>query len=86
MVSFPGSGWTLSRTLMREQAFEPLRVFRHSYFAFPKPSVSLTRKTSGMIQGLTSGTKYVFKAVATSPEANKIGLYNFTEPVEKFVQ
>lgn len=43
-------------------------------------------KTSGIITGLTSGTKMVFKAAATSPEANKIGLYNFTEPVEKFVQ
>jgi len=43
-------------------------------------------KTSGIITGLTSGTKMVFKAAATSPEANKIGLYNFCEPVYKIVQ
>jgi hypothetical protein len=32
-----------------------------------------------------SGKKYVFKAAATIAEANKISLYNFTDPVEKFV-
>jgi len=43
-------------------------------------------KTSGLIAGLNSGKKYTFKASATSPEANEINLYNFTEPIERFVQ
>lgn len=43
-------------------------------------------KASGLITGLQSGKKYMFKSAATSPEANKISLYNFTEPVERFVQ
>ncbi|MFA7360472.1 MAG: hypothetical protein WC139_05485 [Candidatus Kapaibacterium sp.] len=43
-------------------------------------------KASGLITGLHSGKKYIFKSAATSPEANKISLYNFTEPVERFVQ
>jgi hypothetical protein len=47
---------------------------------------SLFSKTTGLITGLKSGSKYMFKCAATSPEANKIGLYNFTEPVERFVQ
>ena len=34
---------------------------------------------------LKSGTQYVFKATATSPEANKMNTYNFSNPVEKFV-
>ena len=46
----------------------------------------LFSKTTGLITGLKSGKKYVFKSAATSPEANSINLYNFTEPVEKFVQ
>jgi len=43
-------------------------------------------KSKGQITNLKSGKKYVFKAAATSHEANKISLYNFTEPIEKFVQ
>ncbi|MCX6158110.1 MAG: hypothetical protein NTY74_09065 [Ignavibacteriae bacterium] len=46
----------------------------------------LFSKTTGLITGLKSGHKYMFKSAATSPEANKISLYNFTEPVERFVQ
>jgi len=46
----------------------------------------LFSKTTGLITGLKSGSKYMFKAAATSPEANKISLYNFTEPIERFVQ
>jgi hypothetical protein len=30
-----------------------------------------------------SATKYVIKAAAISSEANKLGQYNFSEPVEK---
>jgi len=43
-------------------------------------------KTTGLITGLKSGSKYMFKSAATSPEANKMSLYNFTEPIERFVQ
>ncbi|MFZ4592301.1 MAG: hypothetical protein ACOYN6_14970 [Ignavibacteria bacterium] len=46
----------------------------------------LFSKTTGLITGLKSGCKYMFKSAATSPEANKITLYNFTEPIERFVQ
>ena len=45
----------------------------------------LFSKTRGTITGLTSGIKYIFKVAATSSEANKIGLYNFSTPVEKLV-
>jgi hypothetical protein len=43
-------------------------------------------KASGLITGLKSGKKYVFKSAATSSEANAINLYNFCEPIERFVQ
>ena len=42
-------------------------------------------KSKGMISNLTSGIKYIFKAAATSSEANKMGIYNFSNPIEKFV-
>jgi hypothetical protein len=42
-------------------------------------------KSRGTISNLTSGIKYIFKAAATSSEANKMGIYNFSNPVEKFV-
>jgi len=45
----------------------------------------LFSKTKGTITGLTSGIKYIFKAAATSSEANKMGSYNFSNPVEKLV-
>ncbi|MEI6054714.1 MAG: hypothetical protein WCR55_01535 [Lentisphaerota bacterium] len=45
----------------------------------------LSSRTKGMISGLESEKKYIFKAAATSREANKIGRYNFTDPVTKFV-
>ena len=45
----------------------------------------LFSKTKGTISNLTSGIKYIFKATATSSEANKMGTYNFSNPVEKFV-
>ena len=32
-----------------------------------------------------SETKYVIKAAAISSEANKMGVYNFSDPVEKLV-
>ena len=46
----------------------------------------LFSKTTGLITGLKSGHKYILKCAATSPEANKMSLYNFTEPIERFVQ
>ena len=45
----------------------------------------LFSKTNGTISNLTSGIKYKFKVTATSAEANKMGIYNFSDPVEKFV-
>ncbi|MEI6057344.1 MAG: hypothetical protein WCR55_14970 [Lentisphaerota bacterium] len=45
----------------------------------------LSSSHTGWISGLESGKKYSFKATATSPEANSLGLYNFTAPVEKFI-
>ena len=39
----------------------------------------------GTLTHLKSETKYVFKAAAISPEANKMGLYNFSDSVEKLV-
>ena len=39
----------------------------------------------GTLTNLKSGAKYIFKAAAISTEANKMGLYNFSDPVEKLV-
>ena len=41
----------------------------------------LSSRTKGMISGLEREKKYIFKAAATRREANKIGRYNFTDPV-----
>ena len=46
---------------------------------------TLFSSTKGTLSHLKSGTKYVFKVTATSPEANKMNTYNFSNPVEKFV-
>ena len=45
----------------------------------------LFSKSKGTLTHLNSAVKYVFKAAATSAEANKMGLYNFSNPVEKLV-
>ncbi len=39
----------------------------------------------GMITNLTHETKLVFKATAISSEANKMGIYNYSDPVERIV-
>lgn len=41
--------------------------------------------TRGTLTNLKSETKYIFKAAAISSEANKMGTYNFSDPVEKLV-
>ncbi len=41
--------------------------------------------TRGTLSNLKSETKYVIKAAAISSEANKMGMYNFSDPVEKLV-
>lgn len=46
----------------------------------------LFSKTKGIITGLKSGSKYVFKTAATSARSNETNLYNFTETIERFVQ
>ena len=43
-------------------------------------------KSKGTIIGLARGKKYILKAAATSPEANRLGHYNFSEPVERITQ
>ena len=43
-------------------------------------------KAAGILVGLKSATKYVFKAAAASPEANKLNHYNYTEPIERVTQ
>ena len=43
----------------------------------------LLSTSKGTLKNLKSGTKYVIKAAAISSEANKLGQYNFSEPVEK---
>ncbi len=41
--------------------------------------------TRGTLTRLKSETKYVIKVAAISTEANKMGVYNFSDPVEKLV-
>ena len=41
--------------------------------------------TRGTLSNLKSETKQVIKAAAISSEANKMGVYNFSDPVEKWV-
>ena len=43
-------------------------------------------KATGLITGLPSGKKCEFKAAARSAEADEIEQYNFTEPVQKYIQ
>ena len=43
-------------------------------------------KTKGILVGLKSATKYVFKAAAMSSEANKLNHYNYTETVARITQ
>ena len=43
-------------------------------------------KATGLITGMQSGKKYEFKAAARSAEADEIEQYNFTEPVQKYIQ
>ena len=43
-------------------------------------------KATGLITGLQSGKKCEFKAAARSAEADEIEQYNFTEPVQKYIQ
>ena len=43
-------------------------------------------KSTGVITGLVRGKKYTFMATATSAEANKTGFYNFTKPIEMYIQ
>ena len=56
----------------------------------PPPDAEWQRKhlskATGMITGLPSGKKCEFKAAATSAEADEIEQYNFTEPIEKYIQ
>lgn len=42
--------------------------------------------SKGWLSGLQSGKKYAFKAAYSTSEADKIGVYNFTAPIERFVQ
>lgn len=43
-------------------------------------------KTTGLITGLPSGKKVIFKAAARSSEADERELYNFTEDVDRYIQ
>lgn len=43
-------------------------------------------KSKGTIVGLARGKKYIVKVAATSSEANKLGYYNFSQPVERITQ
>ena len=62
------------------------------YAQFPVPANNVDwhskalSKTTGWIGGLEIGKKYILKAAATSPEADKISVYNFTPCAERFVQ
>ncbi|MEI6055975.1 MAG: hypothetical protein WCR55_07945 [Lentisphaerota bacterium] len=43
-------------------------------------------KSTGVITGLVRGKKYTFMAAATSAESNKTSFYNFTKPIEIYIQ
>jgi hypothetical protein len=45
----------------------------------------LFSKSKGLLTNLKAESKYAFKAAATSSEANRIGLYNFSNTIEKLV-
>ena len=45
----------------------------------------LFTKTKDTVTGLESGKKYLFMVAAASTESSKTGLYNFTQPIEKFI-
>ena len=56
----------------------------------PPPDAEWQRKSlnkaTGLITGLPSGKKCEFKAAARSAEADEIEQYNFTEPIQKYIQ
>ena len=56
----------------------------------PPPDAEWQRKnlskTTGTITGLQSGKKYEFKAAARSAESDETEQYDFTEPIEKYIQ
>jgi len=56
----------------------------------PPPDAEWQRKTlsksTGVITGLPSGKKCEFKVAARSAEADEIEQYDFTEPIEKYIQ
>ena len=56
----------------------------------PPPDAEWQRKSlnkaTGLITGMQSGKKYEFKAAARSAEADEIEQYNFTEPIQKYIQ
>ncbi|MEI6056919.1 MAG: hypothetical protein WCR55_12785 [Lentisphaerota bacterium] len=62
------------------------------YAQFPAPANNgdwhskVLSKSTGWIGGLEVGRKYLLKAAATSPEADNMSVYNFTQVVERFVQ
>ena len=41
--------------------------------------------TKGVLTNLVHKKEHIFKAAATSPEANKLNLYNFSDPIEQYV-
>ncbi|MEI6057138.1 MAG: hypothetical protein WCR55_13910 [Lentisphaerota bacterium] len=42
-------------------------------------------KSTGVVTGLKSGTKYVFKAAAFGSESSATNSYNFTDIIEKLI-
>ena len=61
------------------------------YSLYPGPSDNnewyskFFTNSRGTMTNLKSEKKYVFKAAASSSEAHKMGVYDFSNPVEMFV-
>ncbi|MEI6055473.1 MAG: hypothetical protein WCR55_05360 [Lentisphaerota bacterium] len=65
-------------------------IFIYALVPAPEKLEDWHAKTSsnakGWVGGLSSGKKYTFKAAYSSSDADKISVYNFTQPVERFIQ
>jgi len=85
----PGEVYIKISTVKKASGYLVLYYFEEDFDTIPPDSKWHRRnlsKATGIIKGLPSGKKCIFKATALSPEANEIEQYNFTEPKDKYIQ
>ena len=85
----PGQVYIKISKVRKATGYLVLYYFEEDFDTEPPDSKWYRRnfsKTTGILKGLLSGKKCIFKAAALSPEANETERYNFSETVEKYIQ